>query len=337
MRVWRAIGIGLLSAIVLGLAGFGALALGYTLPEGIGAGRTLVAAAYPALGLGGLLFALWLRRLVAPLVPFALATLAFVVWWSTIEPSNDRRWQPDVERLAAAEIDGDTVHLENVRRFSYRSADDFTAHWRDRTVDLADLETLDLYAVYWMGDPIAHIMLSFGFGNQEPVTISIEIRKEVGEAYSTIAGFFRQYELYYVVSEEPDVVALRTTYREPAEDVYLFRVDVPKEHIRRLFLHYLGEINRLNDEPAWYNTLTTNCTTAIATHVRALGGDLPITWRVILSGYFPELLYDRGVLDQSLPYPELRERSLINGRAEAALGADDFYARIRDGLPGMEE
>ncbi len=337
LSILRLVALALLGLAVLGFAGFGALALWYNLPDALGAGRQAVALAYGALGLGGLALALWYRRVVAPLLPFALATGAFFFWWSTIEASNDRHWQPDVAELASAEIDGDLVTLRNVRRFAYRSADDFTPAWHDRTVDLAALETLDLYAVYWMGDAIAHIMLSFGFGNQEPVTISIETRKEVGEAYSTLAGFFRQYGLFYVVSEEPDVVALRTSYREPPEDVYLFRVDVPPEAIRRLFLHYLAEINRLNEQPRWYNTLTTNCTTAIATHVRALGGELPLTWRVLLSGYFPSLLYDRGVLDQSLPYEELRARSLINERAQAALGADDFYARIRVGLPGMEE
>ena len=335
--ILRLVGLALLGLAVLGLAGFGALALWYNLPDAIGAGRLAVVLAYPAIGLAGLVLALWHRRIIAPLLPFALATGAFVFWWSTIEASNDRHWQPDVAELAAAEIDGNEVTLRNVRRFAYRGADAFTPAWHDRTVDLGKLETLDLFAVYWMGDAIAHIMLSFGFAGEEPVTISIETRKELGEDYSTIAGFFRRYELYYVVSEEPDVVALRTTWREPPEDVYLYRVEVPEEAISRLFLHYLGEINRLNDEPKWYNTLTTNCTTAIATHVRALGGDLPLTWRVILSGYFPSLLYDRGVLDQSLPYEELRARSLINERAQAALGADDFYARIRVGLPGMKE
>ena len=320
---------------VLGLAGFGGLALAYNLPDGMGPARLVVVAAYPILAIGGLVLALWNRRVIAPLLPFALATGAFFFWWSTIEASNDRLWQPDVARLATAEIDENRVTLRNVRRFTYRTADDFTPSWHDRTVDLDQLETLDLFAVYWMGDAIAHIMLSFGFREQEPITISIETRKEVGEDYSTIAGFFRQYELYYVVSDEPDVVALRTSYREPQEDVYLFRLDVPPAAIRRLFRHYLDEINRLVDEPKWYNTLTTNCTTAIVTHVRALGGQLPISWRVVLSGYFPSLLYDRGVLDQSMPFPELRAASLINDRAQAALGSPDFSVRIRDNLPGM--
>jgi hypothetical protein len=332
--VLRLLLLGLFACIALGIAGWGALAIWYALPAGESV-RLALAAAFLVLGVIGLVVAVWQRRIVLPLAPFAIAGVVLAAWWSTVTPSNDRDWLADVARNPTAEIDGDRVTLQDVRRFAYRSADDYTANWHDRTLDLDKLETLDLYAVYWMGDSIAHIMVSFGFAGEEPVTISIETRKEQGEAYSTIAGFFRQYELYYVVSEEPDVVALRTSYREPPEDVYLYRVGIPKEHIRRLFLHYLGEINRLAEEPKFYNTATTNCTTVIAMHARALGGELPRSWKVLLSGYFPELLHERGVLDQSLSYPELREASLINPRAEAALGADDFSKRIRDGLPGM--
>jgi hypothetical protein len=332
--VLRPLLLGLLACVALGIAGWGALAIWYALPAAEGV-RLALAAAFLGLGVIGLAAAVWQRRIVRPLAPFAVACIVFAAWWSTVTPSNDRDWLTDVARNPTAEIDGDRVTLRNVRRFAYRSADDYTANWHDRTLDLAKLQTLDLYAVYWMGDPIAHIMVSFGFAGEEPVTISIETRKEKGETYSTIAGFFRQYELYYVVSEEPDVVALRTSYREPPEDVYLYRVDIPEEHIRMLFLHYLGEINRLAEKPKFYNTATTNCTTVIAMHARALGGELPRSWKVLLSGYFPELLYERGVLDQSLPYPELRQASLINARAEAALGAPDFSERIRDGLPGM--
>ena len=54
------------------------------------------------------------------------------------------------------------------------------------------------------GDAIVHTMLSFGFAG-EPVTISIEKRKERGEACSSLAGFFRQYELMYVVDDEHDL------------------------------------------------------------------------------------------------------------------------------------
>jgi hypothetical protein len=319
---------------VLGLTLWGALALWFALPmdEPI---RLALAALLALLGFGGLVISAARRRFIGPLLPFALACVALFGWWSTIEASNDRDWQPDVARLPAADLAGNLVTLHNVRDFSYRTATDVTEQWRERTVDLDTLETLDLFAVHWMGDDIAHTMLSFGFADGPPVTISIETRKEAGEAYSSLAGFFRRYELYYVVGTEEDLVGVRTTYREPPEDVYLFRVEIPKERIRDLFLHYLGEINRLNERPEFYNTATTNCTTAIVMNARALGATLPVNWQVLLSGHFPELLYERGALDQSLPYPELRRASLINDRANDATGTADFSQRIRQGLPGL--
>jgi hypothetical protein len=323
-----------LGIVITAVAIWGALALWYALPAP-DAARMVLALLFAALGLGGLLAALRRRRLAMPLSPFALAVVAVLVWWSAIEPSNDRAWQTDVARLPSAEIDGDRVTLRNVRGFEYRSATDYTARWYDRTVDLRQLDALDLIAVYWMGDAIAHTMLSFGFAGEEPVTISIETRKERGEEYSALAGFFRRYELYYVVGDERDLIGLRTTYREPAEDVYLYRVRAPRGNIRRLFLEYLAKINRLREQPEFYNTATTNCTTNIVTHVRALREEVPLDWRMLLSGYFPELVYAYGALDQSLPFEALRRQSLINERARAAAGVPDFSRRIRANLPGM--
>ena len=37
----------------------------------------------------------------------------------------------------------------------------------------------------------------------------------------------------------------------------------------------------------------------------------PFSWKMPLSGYFPELVYERGSLDQELPFAELRARSLV--------------------------
>ena len=186
-----------------------------------------------------------------------------------------------------------------------------------------------------MGDAIAHIMLSFGFDGEQ-VAISIETRKEKGEDYSTLAGFFRRYELYYIVGTERDLIGLRTTYRNPPEDVYLYRVDAPKGNIRRLFLEYLGEINALHERPEFYNTAMTNCTTNVVMHVRAFQQPVPVSWKILMSGYFPELIYERGSLDESLPFSELRGKSLINERARAKDGGEEFSRLIRQGLPGIQ-
>jgi hypothetical protein len=247
-----------------------------------------------------------------------------------IPASNDRNWQPDVAVLPYATIDGDRVTVHNIRNFDYRSATDFTPAYYDKTFDLRQLDAVDMFAVYWMGPHIAHTFLSFGFGVTDHLAVSIETRKEEDEGYSTIKGFFRQYELYYVVADERDVVRVRTNYRKPVEDVYLYRLRGSAEDGRKLFLEYMERINRLTDRPEFYNTLTTNCTTAIWLNARVIHNPLPLSWKLLLSGHTPEYLYEQGLLDQSLPFAELRKRSWINARARDANGVDDFSERIRD-------
>jgi hypothetical protein len=267
------------------------------------------------------------------LLGFGLAWAALMFWWSMIPASNNRDWQPDVAVLPYATIDGDRVTLHNIRNFAYRTATDFTPRYYDKTVDLQRLESVDLISSYWAGEAIAHLLVSFGFGGQDYVAISIETRKERTEDYSSIKGFFKQYELIYVVADERDVIRLRTTYRQPPEAVYLYRTRIPPARARRLFLDYVREINRLVEQPAFYNTLTTNCTTNILFHVRASGGIARYNWKILLSGYAPAYAYEGGGLDTSLSFADLKQRSHINARAQAAGDAADFSQRIRAGLP----
>jgi len=277
--------------------------------------------------------ALRLRRMVL-LVPFAFGFLIICGWWYSITPQNDRQWQADVSKLPSAEINGEMVRIRNIRNFKYSTETDFIPYWYDKTVDLKKLNSIDLFAVYWMGDAIAHTIVSFGFEGQR-IAFSIETRKEVGESYSTLGGLFRKYELYYVVGDERDLIGLRTTHRNPPEDVYLYRVKAKKEGMRRLFLEYIHQINSLNRQPEFYNTLTTNCTTNIVMHVRAFTDRLPLSWKMLASGYFPELLHDVGALHEELSYAELRTLSLINSKARRAEGSENFSQFIRMGLPGI--
>ena len=161
------------------------------------------------------LAALFVRRGRRPaLAVFLAAVIALLGWWSTIEPSNERDWTPDVARLPRAELDGELVTVRNIRNFDYRSETDFTPRYYDKTFDLRRLESVDLFAVYWMGPHIAHTILSFGFAGGDHLAVSIETRKEKHESYSALGGFFRQYELIYVVADERDVIRLRTNYRK---------------------------------------------------------------------------------------------------------------------------
>jgi hypothetical protein len=263
-----------------------------------------------------------------------LAAFAVVLgWWLSMPPSNTRNWQPDVALLPWAEVAGNRVTLHNIRNCEYRSETDYTVRHYDKTFDLAALKKADLFVVHWGSPYIAHTMLSFDFEGAGNVCISIETRKEVGEAYSNIKGFFRQYELTYVVADERDLIGLRSNYR--GEQVYLYRLNTPPELIRSVFLDYLREVNSLRERPQWYNALTGNCTTGIRGHTEPYRASR-IGWRLIVNGYLDEMLYEKGMLDKSLPFPELKKRSLINGRARGLDKSPDFSRLIRVGLPGAD-
>jgi len=268
------------------------------------------------------------RALAAWLVLF----LGVLAWWGALQPSNDRDWLPNVARVPWATVEGNTVTVHNIRNFEYRSETDFTPAWYDKTYDLSKLEGVDIVASYWMGPDIAHVFVSFAFAGGDHLAISIETRKEKGEAYSTVKGFFRQYELYYVVADERDVIRLRTNYRhDPPEEVYVYRAAGTNGAGRRLFMEYISRINALKTSPEWYNSLTTNCTTNIWKISRVNPQHLPLSWKILASGYVPEYLYEHGrLVTGGLPFSELQNRVHVNDRAHAADTAEDFSRRIRE-------
>ncbi len=323
------------SRILLGLlmaatGGWGALAL-YISGSNNESWRVALAAGFALAALAALLAWLFSRRRWTALLAYLVLFAALLAWWQTLAPSNTRDWQPNVAKLPWAAIDGNAVTLHNIRNFSYRSETDYTPAWYDKTYDLRQLEGADIVASYWMGPDIAHVFVSFAFAGGEHLAMSIETRTEKGEGYSTIKGFFRQYELYYVVADERDVIGLRTNFRrDPPEDVYLYRVRGSTEALRNFFLSYLSQINRLKDQPQFYNSLTTNCTTNLWLNSHVNPGHLPFSWKILASGHVPELLHEQGRLDDGgLTFAELQQRAHINARAQAAGITPDFSRRIR--------
>ena len=317
------------AAVVIFMTAWGALAIWYS----------NFSESYVRAGLAGLfvlatlLAFVFLRRRRRTLAVFLVVFVGIVAWWVTIPASNHRMWQADVALLPYATVKGEQVTIHNIRNLNYRTETDFDVRYYDKTFDLGRLQSVDLIAVYWMGDAIAHVMVSFGFQEQDFVTFSIETRKELGEEYSTLKGFFKQYELIFVVGDERDLIRVRTDYRKPPEDVYLYRTRMTPENSRMLFMEYLHQINSMKENPEWYNTLTTNCTTDVVRLIRAYGGQARYNWKVLLSGYAPQYAYELGALDTHLAFDELRKKSYINPQA-GVLGNDpDFSRKIRQGLP----
>jgi Domain of unknown function (DUF4105) len=316
-----------LSVIVVAGISWGAMALWFDGPKS----RMLAGAMAGGFALVSILLAAIVRPFLRGLAVALLPVAAVALWWTSIPPSNTRDWAPDVARTARATFDGSRVTIENVRNFKYRSESDYEQRWETRTLNLDGIHGVDLFLSFWGPTQIAHTIASWEFDDGQNLAISIETRKEKGESYSALRGFFRQYELYYVVADERDLIGLRTNYR--GEQVYLYRIRVPTSQARALLVDYLDEFNRLADHPQWYNALTQNCTTTIRGHAQSAGAGGRLDWRLLANGHLDELLYERGQIDTDLPLGDLRARSNITEKAKAAGDSPDFSDRIRQGLP----
>ena len=267
-------------------------------------------------------------------IGFALFA-GIAIWWCSIKPVKNRHWQPDVAETAWTERDGDKITIHNVRNFDYQPSQPPKPRWETRVVYLSQLRAVDLFINFWGSTLICHPIVSFQFGPDQHVAISVETRMAQGQSYSTVRGFFKQFALIYIVADERDVVRVRTNYGH--EQLYLYRTTIQPERARALFLSYLKTVDALHQHPQFYNAVTSNCTTNVRTHTAATTTKpAPWDWRMLVNGTVDELVYERGGFANHLPFAELKEKSLIDGKAQAADQAPDFSERIRAGLPSFE-
>ena len=267
------------------------------------------------------------RRTRLGLILIAAAFAAFGAWWLSIEPRLDRDWAPDVARTVTGRIEGDVATLENVRDFAWRDAADAEERWKTERYDLSQLTETDVILSYRGTEAIAHTLVSFGFSDGRRVVFSIEIRRETHEQFSSLAGFFKTYELALIAAEERDILYLRTNAR--GERAYLYPLRLPKPAAAALFRSYVETGDALAREPEFYNTLTANCTTVAFDLARLIEPGIPSDWRILLSGYLPGYLADQGVLLWNMPLEALRRRAEISTKAKAAPPGADYSEAIR--------
>ena len=265
---------------------------------------------------------------------FGVAALTLLVYILIrlifISPSNSRGWKPEHAVMPSAEFNGNTVHVQNIRNFSYQSADEFTPDYYDGTFDLNKIESvwfvLSPFVPGWRGP--AHSFLSFGFSDSQFVCISVEARKEQGESYSILKGLVNSYELIYVIGDERDLIGLRAVYWD--DPVYVFPIKTGKDRIRALFVDMLERANKLKQAPEFYNTLTSSCTTNFYEHADKLNPNKwSFSWKLILPGYADELIYDKGILDTELSLEESRKRFRVNDLAKQLIMSSNFSLGIR--------
>ncbi len=268
----------------------------------------------------------------------AAVTVAITIWQQSIPPTNNRAWKTSVARIPQVSVKGNDVRISNIRNFDYRSETDFTPRYYTKDFKLDEIRSLDYVLSYWDGNKaIAHIIFSFGFKNGDYLAVSVETRVAKNQEQSLLSGIFNQYEIIYILADERDVLRLRSNFRK--EQVYLYRVKIDKEALRKIFLKIVKQADDLHQHPRFYNTLKQNCLTTLLADLReAQGRQYHFDYRFLMNGYSDELLYDKNVLiTGGFPFKELRKRRHINQYVEDDPDAAvNFSRKIRPPDSGMK-
>jgi hypothetical protein len=265
---------------------------------------------------------------------FLLILTLFLLQTLLKSPSNNRDWNIDQKILSNVIFKGDEITINNIRNISYKNETNFKVSYYNKTININDLERLDYILERFSNyEGIAHTMLTFGFKDESQIAISIEIRKEKGETYSPLKGLFNEYETMYVIGDETDLINLRTNHRN--DDTYLYPIKISNESLKKLFIAMLEKTNKLYNEPEFYNTLTSTCTTELAKHAnentnQSINKFHP---KVLLPGYSDKLLLELGLINTNLTinqYDKLRENFEINTISKKYINSENYHLGIRN-------
>ena len=309
------------TAIILWTAG----AIHYDVLQG-----TIVGAAAAALWAAAWLvaFVVW-RPIWSPFILLLVLFAGLFLWWRTLRPSQLRRWDPHYAHTARISLDRDLLTIDGLRNSEYRGLGDSSPRFETRSLHLSNLRGVDALLLAWGSQWMSHPMFIFDFASDGRICISVEVRYRDGQQFSLLRSLYRQQELIYIVSDERDAILRRTKFLS-GHNLYLYSLRVDDVASRQFLLEYVGSVNALANEPRWYHGLTTNCTTSVYAQGR---GHMRWDWRMLFNGALDKLLYDRRLLDQSLPFADLKKLSWINDIANEA-PRDGFGDFLRERLPG---
>lgn len=241
-----------------------------------------------------------------------LVWIGLFIWAISKTPSHDRNWWEALSVLPRIETSGETFIIYGIRDWTYDASGPVTKEWIDRTYNWSDLEAVWFFMIpFQEWDGFAHTMISFDFKDQEPLMISIEARKEIGEDYKLIDGLMNEYELIYIWGTERDFVGRRVvTQNDP---VYMYPLDINLEFAKQFLQDLFTITNTIYDAPAFYNTIGNNCTNRLAISANnAKPGTVPIDIARLLPGFSFDLLYRLGYIDDGGVKEEVRNKYYIS-------------------------
>lgn len=245
-------------------------------------------------------------------------------------PSNDRVWVDDFAILSYSEIKNNNITIYNIRNITYEKDEPYTIEYYNKSFDLNKIDK-----VYFMFEPfsawsaVAHTFLTFEFSDDSYISLSVEARREKGESYSPLKGTLNLYEVIYLWADEKDNIGRRTVYQ--GYNIEMYPLNLSKEKEKKLFLELANYSNTLKENPKFYNTLTTTCTSELAKRANSVTpGKIKFTKATYLPGYSIEYLYNSNLIDTQIPFENLSQYYDITEISKEYYNSPEFYKKLRE-------
>ena len=273
----------------------------------------------------------WRRRglLVGCGAALLLVAAAGIACGVSRRPTGQGPWQIEQSRAPRVKIAQGKVTIRDVRRFVWRGAEEGTPAWFDGSYDL---EALDRAAFYLVplnpSGSLAHVFVSFGFGADRWLAVSVEARRRPGEEYRIFSALLGRYELIYVIADERDVVNKRAVGERSV--VYCYPVRASREALRRFFLATMDRAEEVAERPERYGVFTNTCASNLALNAQRAGSAVSINLDVLMPGSLDRVAYASGALDTDLPFDEAKRLARVDERIRALADpwSDAFFAAV---------
>ena len=254
--------------------------------------------------------------------------MVLILYFINISATNNKDWDAEVARLPLIKKEGNLLTVKDFRHFDYQTIP-IQERYENKEFDLNKLQGTDLVISYWDDyRAISHTFIIFRFSDHQNLAISLEVRKEKGEAYHPLKGMFKHYELFYVFGDERDLLSLRTKVRQ--EQTFLYPMNLTVEHSKLFLLDIVKTTNSLHESPQFYHSIGRNCTTGMVDHLNKIHDfNIPLGKKIILNGISDYYAYQLNGIPTDLPFDVLKSSCYVSKMVNRLPLDENFSQKLR--------
>jgi hypothetical protein len=228
-------------------------------------------------------------------------------------PSLTRNWEKHHAQLPEAipQSDG-SILVTNIRHARYRAEFDYDLSFVEETYDPKKITRVWYTLCPW--GPLgfqAHAWLTFDFEDGRSLIFGAEVRKQNAFTFFAYKAIVGNFEIFYVVADELDVLYLRTHIWK--NETRMYPLKLTQDQRSRIFQEAANRINHYAHTPEWYRVTYRQCNTEPMGILHAAGLPIP-KWhpKYIIAGWCDQVLYSHGLIDDTGTFEEVKALSMLN-------------------------